>query len=96
MPSTWSGFQGPIHLDLEHFQGQDIHNLSGQLVSVSNHTHSEEFLPNISSESILFQFETITHFPITTHPSDMSLPIFLVVKGFYKPSTPSGVFFSRG
>jgi len=39
--------QGPIQPGLEHLQGRGIHNLSGQPVSASHHSYSEELPPDI-------------------------------------------------
>lgn len=36
-----------LMVGLEHFQGWNIHNFSGQLVSVFQQPHSREFLPYI-------------------------------------------------
>lgn len=38
---------GELMVGLEHFQGWNIHNFSGQLVSVFQQPHSREFLPYI-------------------------------------------------
>ena len=51
--------QGPIQPDLEHLQGQDIHNLSGQPVPAPHHSHSKELPPDIQPKSALLQLKTI-------------------------------------
>jgi len=39
--------QSSIQPGLEHCQGGDIHNFSGQPILVFHHPHGEEFLPKI-------------------------------------------------
>lgn len=41
--------QSHIQPDFDHLQGWDINNFSGQLMPVSHHSHSKEFLTNIYS-----------------------------------------------
>jgi len=52
--------QGPIQPGLEHLQGQDIYNLSGQPVSASHHSFCKELPPDIQSKSSLLALKTIT------------------------------------
>ena len=58
------------------FQGGGIHNLPGQPVPVSHHTHGQEFLPNIQFNTTLFQFKAISSFLVTTCPYKKYFPIF--------------------
>ena len=80
--------QGPLPLDqvahspiqpgLECFQGEGIDNLCGQPVPLSDHSHGKECLPNIYSKSTLFQFKTLSPYPVTAYPFKKSLHRFPV------------------
>lgn len=69
--------QRPVQLDLDFFQGWDSHHFSGQHVPVSHHLTHEKFLLFIWLELILFQFKTISPFPITMGPDKKFSTFFL-------------------
>lgn len=86
--------QGPIQLVLKPFLGLDIHNLSGQAVSVPHCFHTKEFPPNI-----FFQFKTIFHCPVTIFPYKISLFLLFIIPLFVIPlaskRSPQNLFISR-
>lgn len=59
----------------KHFQGWISHNFPGQFVPVPHHPHGKEFLPNIYSESSLFECKTLPLILSLLSIID-SLPIF--------------------
>jgi len=71
--------QSPVQPCLEHLQGLGIHNFSVQPESGPHHTHSLEFLPDIKSKSLLFQYKAIIPCPMTTLPLEESLIIFSLI-----------------
>jgi len=60
--------QGPIQPGLEHLQGWGLHNLSGQPISVPNHSHSKELPPDIQPKSSLPHFKTISPCSAVIYP----------------------------
>ena len=56
---TRPGCPGPIQPGLEHFQGQDIQNLSGQLVSAPHHSLCKELLPDTLSKPSVFELKVL-------------------------------------
>jgi len=51
--------QGPIQLGIEHLQGRDIHNLSGQPIPAPHRSPGKELPPNIQPKSSLFELKTV-------------------------------------
>lgn len=58
---------------LEHFEGWDVHNLSGRLVPMPNHSDSAEFLPYIF---LLFYLRFICILIFSEHMSQDDDPSF--------------------
>ena len=52
------------------------HSLSGQPASVLHCPHCHKLLPDIQSQSPLFEFETNSPFPVTTDPAKESVRCF--------------------
>lgn len=77
--------ESPIYPDPEHFQELGKHSFSGQLVPVSHHSYSKEFLLNILSKGITFQYKVINSCLITTVPCKISpTSAFLQARSRYK------------
>jgi len=70
--------QSSIQPGLEDCQGGGSHSFSGQPGPGPHHLHGEEFLPNISSKSAIFEFRAIPPCPVTAPPCEKPLSILPV------------------
>ena len=59
---------------LEHLQGRWLHHLSGQPISVPDHSFREVVFPNIYPEPSLVQLEAIPSSPITSYAREEANP----------------------
>lgn len=70
--------QSPVQPDFGHFQGWGIYNLPVQPVIMSHHLIIKKCLPSIQYKPTLFQFKTITPFPVAAGLGKMSISVFLI------------------
>ena len=59
---------------LEHLQGQWLHHLPGQPISVPDHPFREAVFPNVQPQPSLAQLEVIPSSPITSHMREEADP----------------------
>lgn len=57
---------GHVQMPFEYLQGAELHNLSGQPVTVLSRLYSE-VLPDVQAEPPVFQFVPIASYPSTGH-----------------------------